>query len=615
MRKLGFYLSLVFIFTSANASVNCRDEFDELTAIPTLESFVSSDLLSPISHLKRYEWRTLPEKVNDVSEVFFYGRDPDFYRALLNFPQVTDVYLMNIVSTDEVRRRVAYIQQSGALNWIQGSGKTDEKAVLEVRPHASSGRTRAFRLHFPKLSAIEADSLEQAISEEGDADGTRRPIGVLVAGDSPRRPRESTFESALRAKVPFFLVHETIGLPWASPGSFDPQIAQNAYLQNFFPGMSDAVKSELKVRGFNPGGSIRHEVKVFLTEFSTDSNGQPNQTAVVSQAGLKGKLTPIEQLDLTDPLVVQGLLDDPRIKPILTEKLRREVGLILAGQGQEVEYQIDLSQDISDVLATGKKMPPDWIMNLLAKPMVRKKYKNLFGSPKDLPVLVKMYTSREKLSYAGFQSDLQWHSIFRLKGKYIIPVIYEYFQFLDRPPLLHTAFRMDVVSGSAPEVVPIPLTRTNTPNEFRIVSPAKPGQSPQIDVLAQMNQFGLLKVKRLITRPEGTSSLAHVALSGSAAYAEILEHFKGRLNGIIGDWSSGRNLVDLNRLTAINTKMSLAEAVEKTWEGQRAVEAGFTEVTILTMLGSAGSYQRVQVAFTRPGGSASSQILFTGLDF
>jgi hypothetical protein len=80
------------------------------------------------------------------------------------------------------------------------------------------------------------------------------------------------------------------------------------------------------------------------------------------------------------------------------------------------------------------------------------------------------------------------------------------------------------------------------------------------------------------------------------AWNYFVQDQKVTIQGIRGDWTSGDNLVIVNRLTAGN-KMSLEEASKQTWTYQQAVKKGYTRYQYIDAQGSPGRYTSVDVVF------------------
>lgn len=86
-------------------------------------------------------------------------------------------------------------------------------------------------------------------------------------------------------------------------------------------------------------------------------------------------------------------------------------------------------------------------------------------------------------------------------------------------------------------------------------------------------------------------------IRGSEAFAAIVEHFAGKFHTIVGNWISGDNLDEINRLTTKG--FSLEKAASQTWTGIQAEKFGFKRVLIERAEGPPGNYSRVLVYFTR----------------
>ncbi len=100
---------------------------------------------------------------------------------------------------------------------------------------------------------------------------------------------------------------------------------------------------------------------------------------------------------------------------------------------------------------------------------------------------------------------------------------------------------------------------------------------------------------------DGRSSV----LRGKEEFKKILKHFEGRFDQIEGNWNKqgdelSDNLDEINRLTSGAHALSLKEAALKTWTGQQAAAAGYTQVHVEEMNGNQGQYSQVIVKFKKP---------------
>jgi len=68
------------------------------------------------------------------------------------------------------------------------------------------------------------------------------------------------------------------------------------------------------------------------------------------------------------------------------------------------------------------------------------------------------------------------------------------------------------------------------------------------------------------------------------------------IQGVRGDWTSGDNLITVNRLTAGNN-MTLEEASRQTWTYRQAANKGFTRYQLIDARSSPGKYTSVDVVF------------------
>ncbi len=94
------------------------------------------------------------------------------------------------------------------------------------------------------------------------------------------------------------------------------------------------------------------------------------------------------------------------------------------------------------------------------------------------------------------------------------------------------------------------------------------------------------------------------ALRGKDQFRRLMQFFKGRFDAVEGQWTQAKDDPLQDNLAAFNQAVqggATPEAAARvTWTGQRSIEAGFTEVEILTLQGSPGQYSLVKVLFKRP---------------
>lgn len=83
-------------------------------------------------------------------------------------------------------------------------------------------------------------------------------------------------------------------------------------------------------------------------------------------------------------------------------------------------------------------------------------------------------------------------------------------------------------------------------------------------------------------------------------FPKILEHFDGKFDRIMGQWSLGPMQTNLNTFNWISRKQSKEDAALSTWTGRQAAARGYTKVTFVTLEGRRGKYTRVLVAFEKP---------------
>jgi hypothetical protein len=108
-------------------------------------------------------------------------------------------------------------------------------------------------------------------------------------------------------------------------------------------------------------------------------------------------------------------------------------------------------------------------------------------------------------------------------------------------------------------------------------------------VIAEVNPEGVLSFA--IEAGEGA------AVRGTQLFAEMMSALGSRVTAIQGNWSYGSNLARVNELTRAGTP--LAEAVAQTWTASRAAMHGYGNAAVQAAEGSAGSFTRIQVLFTR----------------
>jgi hypothetical protein len=112
-----------------------------------------------------------------------------------------------------------------------------------------------------------------------------------------------------------------------------------------------------------------------------------------------------------------------------------------------------------------------------------------------------------------------------------------------------------------------------------------------------------LEMSLYLRDAEGRSS----TLRGKEQFQQILRHFAGAFDQILGAWISPNaadelsdNLDQFNRLTAAGSSLSVEEAARQTWTGKLAVEAGYSKVEVLSLEGTRGNYRLVKFLFSKP---------------
>ena len=84
-------------------------------------------------------------------------------------------------------------------------------------------------------------------------------------------------------------------------------------------------------------------------------------------------------------------------------------------------------------------------------------------------------------------------------------------------------------------------------------------------------------------------------LRGQEQFKSAMVYFGGRVKSVRGAWNYGDNLKKFNELTAAGK--TAEEAAVATWTGEQAVAAGYRNVAVVKLEGSAGSYTKVEVLF------------------
>jgi hypothetical protein len=102
-------------------------------------------------------------------------------------------------------------------------------------------------------------------------------------------------------------------------------------------------------------------------------------------------------------------------------------------------------------------------------------------------------------------------------------------------------------------------------------------------------------------------NLRSTALKGAEQFANVVNHFKGRIRSIKGIWVYGDNLDKVNEFVNPPHNLSLIVAVTKTWTAQQAARVGFSKVVIdshyttfkKSFFGNRTIYDSVSVRFER----------------
>lgn len=152
------------------------------------------------------------------------------------------------------------------------------------------------------------------------------------------------------------------------------------------------------------------------------------------------------------------------------------------------------------------------------------------------------------------------------------------------------------MSGSPTGQTPTPPGMTNcqpdirksTPTEFELVNPGKESNFIVAELVAGQLTFIVENLPK-----DG------MGCPGRWMFDQMMAHFGDQVSGIAGNWVGpvSDNLAEPNRLTSAGGRID--DAARQTWTGRRAADWSFTQVRVIQTTGSAGSYTRVVVLFTK----------------
>ena len=124
-------------------------------------------------------------------------------------------------------------------------------------------------------------------------------------------------------------------------------------------------------------------------------------------------------------------------------------------------------------------------------------------------------------------------------------------------------------------------------------------------IKATLDDSGIISFT-VVTKVDGKRS----HFRGEQLFRGMMTHFDGRVEGILGQWSTTGiatdNLSLVNMMTKQPGSITLREAISETWTAKQAAGHGYSEFVIIEKKGSKGKYSSLDVLFYAPGNKPAS---------
>ena len=134
-----------------------------------------------------------------------------------------------------------------------------------------------------------------------------------------------------------------------------------------------------------------------------------------------------------------------------------------------------------------------------------------------------------------------------------------------------------------------PEVRKATATEFELVNPSKQSNF----ILGELVSGGQVSFIVENLPKDGTGC------PGKWMFNQMMTHFGSSVTAVQGYWIGplSDNLKEVNSLTAAG--ISLEAAAQGTWTGKRAADWGYTQVQVLSIMGTPGNYRKAHVLFKK----------------